>query len=327
MYVPVTSNSPEAFNATLPGMSPNVHLMCRCVDVSLTIMPALSLPHVPSASFPSAGGRLVVDEHATAVINTMTVADMADGWAGVGRIVLGMLHRLNHARTEAVIRRSGFVRFGNIASPALSSLRGAAKFCLPDYEELPVSYSILRRATLLASTVTSLAAAPVGLLSGQAVIDAKSAAHIRDAYLADLDTMHRKIVALANAIPADKYAWRPGPGVRSIAEVLTHVAGEWYFYTPNSVGARPPAGFTRASMTKLDSLKTKAEVLGELDKSWAYCKAAVSQADPSKLTGTYEPWKQSLAASAFVMSGDLHEHLGQLIAYARSVGTKPPWSK
>jgi hypothetical protein len=74
----VTSNSPDPLKIILPGMSPNVHLMCRCVDVSLTIMPALSLPHVPSASFPSAGGRLVVDEHATAAINAMAVADMAD---------------------------------------------------------------------------------------------------------------------------------------------------------------------------------------------------------------------------------------------------------
>src|SRR4029453_7577234 len=104
---------------------------------------------------------------------------------------------------------------------------------------------------------------------------------------------HHKIVALANAIPADKYSWRPGPGVRSIAEVLTHVAGEWYFYTPSSVATHPPAGFTRDSMTKLDSLKTKAEVLRELDKSWAHCKSAVSQVDPSKLPGTYEPWRSS----------------------------------
>ena len=189
-----------------------------------------------------------------------------------------------------------------------------------------MSRTIVRRAAPLASIVAALAAAPIAL-SGQAVIDAKSAAHVRDVYVADLDTVHRKIVALANAIPAEKYSWRPGPGVRSIAEVLTHVIGEWYFYTPSSVAVRPPAGFTRDSMTKVDSLKTKPEILRELDKSWAHCKSAVSQADPSKLTGTYEPWKQSLAASAFLMSGDLHEHLGQLIAYARMAGVKPPWSK
>src|SRR5262245_58744542 len=41
------------------------------------------------------------------------------------------------------------------------------------------------------------------------VFDAKSVEHIRNEYLADLDTVHVKIVALANAIPADKFSWRP----------------------------------------------------------------------------------------------------------------------
>lgn len=184
------------------------------------------------------------------------------------------------------------------------------------------------RVGLLASiAVTLLVIAAPCVARAQASLDPKSAAHVRDAYLADLDTVHRKIIALANAIPADKYDWRPAPGVRSIAQVLTHIAGEWYFYTPSSVAARPPAGFTRASMAKLDSITVKADVLKELDKSWAHCKTAVSQADASKLTAPYEPWKQNLDQAAFLMSGDLHEHLGQLIAYARSVGVTPPWSK
>jgi uncharacterized damage-inducible protein DinB len=197
----------------------------------------------------------------------------------------------------------------------------------PDNVELPVRHASIQRFALLASTAAILIGASPNLVRAQAALDAKSAAHIRDAYLADLDTVHRKIVALASAIPADKYSWRPAPGVRSIAEVLTHVAGEWYFYAPSSVAARPPAGFTKASMAKLDSITAKAEVLKELDKSWAHCKTALSQVDPSKLTSPYEPWKQNLDQAAFVMSGDLHEHLGQLIAYARSVGVKPPWSK
>jgi hypothetical protein len=182
-------------------------------------------------------------------------------------------------------------------------------------------------AALATFAVALLAVAPLRIASGQAALDAKSATHLRGAYLADLDTVHRKIVALANAIPAEKYSWRPSPGVRSIAEVLTHVAGEWYFYAPSSVGAHPPAGFTKASMAKLDSITTKPEVLRELDKSWAHCRTAISGVDPSKLTSPYEPWKQNMDDAAFVMSGDLHEHLGQLIAYARSVGVKPPWSK
>ncbi|HEY9229838.1 MAG TPA: DinB family protein [Gemmatimonadaceae bacterium] len=166
-----------------------------------------------------------------------------------------------------------------------------------------------------------------------AAFDAKAATHIKKEYLADLDTLHSKIVALANAIPADKYSWRPGAGVRSVSEVLMHVVGEWYHWAPSSVGGKAPADFPAARqelMAKLQGLEkitTKPEVIAELNKSWTHCKTQIANADASKLTGKYEPWKTTLDAAALGMAGDLHEHLGQLIAYGRSVGVKPPWSK
>jgi hypothetical protein len=48
---------------------------------------------------------------------------------------------------------------------------------------------------------------------------------------------------------------------------------------------------------------------------------------PAELTATYKPWGTPLDQAAFIMTGDLRGHLGQLIAYARSVGVTPPWSK
>src|SRR3954471_11957876 len=77
----------------------------------------------------------------------------------------------------------------------------------------------------------------------QDAFDAKSAAHIRQEFVSDMDTLHVKIVALAKAIPADKYSWRPTPGVRSISEALMHVVGEWYFWGPGSMAGKPPADF------------------------------------------------------------------------------------
>lgn len=161
------------------------------------------------------------------------------------------------------------------------------------------------------------------------VMDTAAASALRDAYLADLDSTHAKILALANAIPEDKYAWRPGAGVRSVSEVLMHVVGEWYFFTPQSVAMKAPADFgqPRETLPKLEKTTAKAEVIAQLEKSWAHCKAQLAAADPAQLTGKYRPWGLNLGQAAFVMSGDLHEHLGQLIAYSRSVGVKPPWSK
>ena len=163
----------------------------------------------------------------------------------------------------------------------------------------------------------------------QQLIDAKAAAYLRDQYIADLDTVHVKILALANAIPAEKYSWRPSAGVRSVAEVLMHCAGEWYYYVPGSVGAKPPADFgaPREALPKLEKTTAKADVIAQLDKSWAHAKAQLSSVDAATLTGAYKPWGIGLAPAAFSMAGDMHEHLGQLIAYARAVGVKPPWTK
>ena len=170
---------------------------------------------------------------------------------------------------------------------------------------------------------------PMQSAAGQDVFDARSAVHVRDEYMADLDTLHAKIVALAIAIPADKYTWRPATGVRSIAEVLTHVAQEFYFYVPMSVAGKPPADFgpARDADARLMKITKKSEVLDEIAKSWAHTKAQVGAVDAAHLTGKYKPWDTTIDRAALGMAGDLHEHLGQLIAYARMNGVKPPWTK
>ena len=164
-------------------------------------------------------------------------------------------------------------------------------------------------------------------------LDLKAAALVRGHYLADMDSTHVKIVALAKAIPADKYGWRPGPGVRSVSEVLMHVAGEWYFFGPMSLAGKPPADFLKTGqkpaerLAELEKTTSKSDVLAELDKSWAYNRQQFLAADVSKMTGRYKPWGVDIVEATLGMTGDQHEHLGQLIAYARSLGVKPPWSK
>jgi uncharacterized damage-inducible protein DinB len=180
---------------------------------------------------------------------------------------------------------------------------------------------------MLGAVLTAAIVAPAALHAQD--FDAKTAAHVKAAYMNDLDTLHAKFVALANAIPADKYTWRPTAGVRSISEVFMHVANEFYFYVPMSVGGKAPADFgsPKDAMPKNEKITAKADVIAQLEKSWAHTRAEMAAADPAKMTGTYGQFKMTVDAAGFVMTGDLHEHLGQLIAYARSVGVKPPWSK
>jgi uncharacterized damage-inducible protein DinB len=181
--------------------------------------------------------------------------------------------------------------------------------------------------SLAAIAATCAFAVPCSL-SAQ-VFDVSGASHMRAAYMADLDTVHAKITALANAIPEDKYTWRPTAGVRSISEVIMHVATEYYFWGPQSIGAAPAPEVAnpKQSIPMLEKIASKKDVIDHLDKSWSYMKSKVNAADPTKLTGNYAPWNTTLDRASYEMSGDLHEHLGQLIAYARSVGVKPPWSK
>ena len=185
-------------------------------------------------------------------------------------------------------------------------------------------------AALMIAALAVAPLAPFAHAGAQDGVDAAAAARIRGHYLEDLDTLHSKFLQLANAIPADKYSWRPAKGVRSISEVFMHVASEYYYYVPMSVAGKPPAdyGNAREKNPALEkNVTSKADVIDHLTKSWAHAKAQVAAADPSQLTGKYKPWNVTLEEAALGMAGDLHEHLGQLIAYARTNGVKPPWSK
>lgn len=186
-------------------------------------------------------------------------------------------------------------------------------------------------------TRLSFAATFVGLSvlcstgAAQPIFDTKAVSEIQAQYLADLDTVKTKIMALATAIPESSYAWRPAAGTRSVSEALMHVASEWYFFAPMVVGAKPPADFgpPREALPKLEKITAKAEVLSQLEKAWTHGKTAIAAVDPTTLTGKYKVFgrETTLPQATFLMSGDLHEHLGQLITYARSVGVKPPWSR
>ena len=71
---------------------------------------------------------------------------------------------------------------------------------------------------------------------------------VRAEFLNELKIQEDKFVALAQAIPADKYTWRPAEGVRSISEVFMHVAAANYNLT-KVLGVPPPAGLRSKGMT------------------------------------------------------------------------------
>src|SRR5271165_6111788 len=81
----------------------------------------------------------------------------------------------------------------------------------------------------------------------------------------------RKLIAMAEDFPEDKYDFKPTPAQRSFAEQLLHAAGANYFFTNPVLGQKPPA----LEDPKRDQYKTKADVVAFVKKSFADGAAAI----------------------------------------------------
>ena len=131
---------------------------------------------------------------------------------------------------------------------------------------------------------------------------------------------------LAEAIPAEKYSWRPAPGVRSVAEVLLHAAAANYNMY-KSVGMRPPTGLDVAGLET--STTDKAKIIGTLIDSYAHARKAITTLPDADLEKTMD-WSGGKITERGVLLfivPHIAEHLGQLIAYARVLGVVPPWTE
>jgi uncharacterized damage-inducible protein DinB len=143
--------------------------------------------------------------------------------------------------------------------------------------------------------------------------------------LLDLQAVNKKCVDLAQALPSDKLSWRPSPDARSFAEVFLHVAGERYGIL-GMMGATPPAGFKASEFEK--STTDKDRIIEELNQSWNFANKTIngmSNADFAKLLPKLGP-QANEGDVVYILVADAHEHLGQLVAYARQNGIVPPWT-
>ncbi len=145
-------------------------------------------------------------------------------------------------------------------------------------------------------------------------------------YVAEVDAVGGKLIALAEAMPADKYGWRPAPGVRSVGEVYVHVvAGASTL--PSFLGMKRMEGVTRESEK---TVTDKAAIVALLKKAVANAREAglfVQPADLDKKVKTFGDTEMTERQVLDRILFHMHEHLGQSIAYARSNGVVPPWSK
>jgi uncharacterized damage-inducible protein DinB len=137
--------------------------------------------------------------------------------------------------------------------------------------------------------------------------------------LADVAQVERKLVGLANEMPAATYDWRPMEGVRSVGEVFLHVAADNYLLPTFDGIAAPASTGVTSDYATAQAFEQRAlsrdEIIAALQVSFGHLKVRLFG---RTMTG------QALWILAVT---HLHEHLGQAIAYARSNEVVPPWSR
>ena len=210
---------------------------------------------------------------------------------------------------------------------------------------LPTGAAVFVAASFAAQTLTGVG----GGQTRQAPAGAP-AAGFRAEFLKELAYFERRFVTLADAFPTAKYTWAPGPGVRSVSQVLLHVA-QRNFVQPVLIGTQPPADLARRGYPfelhepvdrgdperyarslagediVEDNTSDKATVMAALNASFEHLRTAVlrvrdEQGDqPVKWIGD-----NTYRGVMFFWLRHLGEHLGQVIAYARVNGIVPPWT-
>ena len=135
----------------------------------------------------------------------------------------------------------------------------------------------------------------------------------------------RKLIAMAEDFPEDKYDFKPTPAQRSFAEQLLHAAGANYFFIDPVMGKKPPA----AEDPKRDQYKSKADVVAFVKKSFADGAAAIQSKGEKGLMQivVYGDQKARVLDIAYGMIEHNAEHYGQLVVYYRLAGLVPPESR
>ena len=137
----------------------------------------------------------------------------------------------------------------------------------------------------------------------------------------EAESLSGKFTALARVM-SGKYDWKPAHGVRSVVEVFNLMVKE------NGLLAGALSGTTNAGAPAAPI--TDPEQLQEaLKTSYLHLQKAIEALSDNDLQAPVKLFGRDTTKQGALMLivGDQHEHLGQSIAYARTNGVAPPWSK
>jgi hypothetical protein len=178
--------------------------------------------------------------------------------------------------------------------------------------------------------MAGLAGSVTAPLAAQAVSNAAEFEAWRKVQKEDIDGLREKFMALAKAVPGNKLGWRPMEGARSFHDVFAHVAAEGNTETAMFGGSLPAGSLADfdAEEARLGKLSDD-RLIAVMEKSLESLSATLAGLSLDKMNTSIiyygQPTLPRIAATYTL--NDLHEHLGQLVSYARMNRIVPPWSR
>jgi uncharacterized damage-inducible protein DinB len=176
-------------------------------------------------------------------------------------------------------------------------------------------------------------AIPVLVLLAAVVSISASAARAQNAptgfrgeFLHQFNQSMAKVIALAEAVPADTYARRPLPAVMPLARTFAHIALYNYEYPARAMGISTPRGIDRDT---LERVAAKPAVVALLRNSAEHVRRVVREMPDGQLAQETTLYGRRVPQWAVLLQllAHMNDHLGQTIAYGRVSGVVPPWSQ
>jgi len=128
------------------------------------------------------------------------------------------------------------------------------------------------------------------------------------------------LLAAAQAMPSDKYGFKPTPAQRTFGELIVHIEGD------NRITCAAISGSTPGTEPKLAPTDPKDKLVAALQRSLAFCDTALAQVTDAKLGDTVSYYGHSAPRAAAVLGlvVDWSDHYGQQAVYLRLNGVLPP---
>ncbi len=183
------------------------------------------------------------------------------------------------------------------------------------------------RYTVLLALILGCGVSALGQASAPATASSTPSSGARAEIIDQLKYFEQRFTKLAEAVPAEKFTWRPAEGVRSIAEVYLHASFANYNLPLRLFGAPLPAGVDLNSLEK--STTDKAKIIQTLHESFAHIRGAIANLSDADVEKKLKLFGQdsTYRGGMILIIRHLGEHLGQSIAYARINGVVPPWTE